>query len=100
MIKLRLRRTGRKKSPSYQIVAVDSRKKRDGSYLEKLGYYHSLSGEHKISAEKALKWLHFGAQPTLVVRSLLHKSKILALFHSQKIARKKSNSAKAQELQK
>lgn len=78
MVKLRLRRTGRKKCPSYQIVAIDSRKKRDGSYLEKIGYYYPLDEKSTVDTAKACKWLKVGAQPTDVVRSILRKHQIFA----------------------
>ena len=55
MVKLRLRRTGRKQKPSYQIVAIDSRKKRDGSYLEKIGYYYPLSNKSEVDQGKVCK---------------------------------------------
>ncbi len=84
MVKLRLRRTGKKGQPCYQIVAVDSRFKRDGGYLEKIGHYYPLNSKHDVNAEKALKWLNVGAQPTLVVRSLLKKNNILSLFHQKR----------------
>jgi len=55
MVSLRLTRMGSKKRPFYRIVAVDSRKKRDGKYIELLGTYNPLTGEHKIRKEIALK---------------------------------------------
>ncbi len=78
-VKIRLRRTGAKKAPSYRIVVADSRFPRDGRFIEQLGYYNPLTtpAEVKIDAEKAQKWLANGAQPTETVKSLLKKAEIL-----------------------
>jgi small subunit ribosomal protein S16 len=78
-VKLRLRRMGRKKLPFYRIVAIDSRKKRDGLYLEKLGYYNPLPDRAEIVIDKdiAMKWLDQGAIPSDTVKSLLQKKGIL-----------------------
>ncbi len=73
MVKLRLRRRGRKKAPIYDIVATDSRKARDGAYLEKLGQYNPMTTPSSISVDgdRAIHWLNTGAQPSDVVRKLL-----------------------------
>jgi len=78
-VKIRLVRFGRKKRPFYRIVAVDSRKKRDGAYIEKLGHYNPLPNppEVKFDEEKVLKWLNNGAIPTDTVTNLLTKAGIL-----------------------
>ena len=73
MVKLRLRRKGRKKAPTYDIVAVDSRSRRDGDFLERVGYYDPM---HKPSTlnfkhDRVIYWLNTGAQPTDIVRSLM-----------------------------
>lgn len=79
MVKLRLKRMGKKRQPVYKIVAVDSRVPRDGKYLEAVGQYNPKTDPHTIvvDEEKALKWLGFGAQPTDTVRSLLRQTGIL-----------------------
>lgn len=79
MVKLRLKRMGKKRQPVYKIVAVDSRAPRDGKYLEALGQYNPMTNPHTIvvDEQKALKWLGVGAQPTDTVRSLLRQSGIL-----------------------
>jgi small subunit ribosomal protein S16 len=79
MVKLRLRRKGRKKAPTYDIVAVDSRSRRDGDYLERVGYYDPM---HKPSTlnfkhDRAIYWLNNGAQPTDIVRSLMSVDGVL-----------------------
>ncbi|NCA67581.1 MAG: 30S ribosomal protein S16 [Clostridia bacterium] len=79
MVKIRLTRMGSKKNPFYRIVATDSRKARDGMYIEQIGYYNPKTepAEVKIDAEIAKKWLATGAQPTDTVRNLLRKEGIL-----------------------
>ncbi len=78
-VKLRLTRMGAKKAPFYRIVATDSRKARDGQYIEQIGYYNPVSepAELKIDAEIAKKWLACGAQPTDTVRDLFIKQGII-----------------------
>lgn len=72
-VKLRLQRWGRKASPFYAIVAADSRAKRDGKFIEKLGHYDPVTAPAKVYVdhEAAIKWLEVGAQPTNTVRHLL-----------------------------
>lgn len=79
MVKIRLTRMGAKKNPFYRIVAIDSRKARDGEYLEQIGYYNPKTqpADIKIDAEIAKKWLSTGAQPTDTVRGLFRKAGIL-----------------------
>ena len=86
MVKLRLKRMGAKKQPSYRIVAADSRAPRDGRFIEILGFYNPRSNpaEVKIDEENILKWLNNGAQPTETVRSILSKEGIMKKFHEQK----------------
>ncbi|MBQ1342348.1 MAG: 30S ribosomal protein S16 [Erysipelotrichaceae bacterium] len=86
MVKLRLKRMGAKKQPSYRIVAADSRAPRDGRFIEIIGFYNPRSNpvEIKIDEEKALKWLNNGAQPSDTVRSILSKEGIMKKFHEQK----------------
>lgn len=79
MVKLRLRRVGRKHHPSYQIVAIDSRKKRDASYLDKIGYYSPLDNKSQVDQAKVCKWLKIGAQPTDVVKSIFRRHQLLEL---------------------
>ena len=79
MVKIRLRRLGKKKAPFYRVVVADSRYPRDGRFIEELGYYDPMKEpvEIKIDGEKAKEWLAKGAQPTETVKSLLKKSDIL-----------------------
>lgn len=76
MLKIRLTRLGDKKSPFYRIVVADSRKARDGEYIDQIGTFNPLTTpeEVKIDAEKANKWIANGAQPTDTVKALLKKN--------------------------
>jgi len=75
-VKIRLTRMGKKKQPSYRVVVVDSRKPRDGAYIEQIGRYDPRQDPSliEIDNEKALDWLGKGAQPTDRVRKLLEIS--------------------------
>jgi small subunit ribosomal protein S16 len=79
-------RTGRKGQPSYRIVAVDGRKRRDGAYLERIGHYNprTAPAELAIDESKALKWLKQGASPSDTVRSLLSRQGLLLAWDLQK----------------
>ncbi len=79
MVKLRLTRMGAKKSPFYRIVAIDSRKARDGQYIDQIGIYDPTVEPAlvKIDADKAKDWIAKGAQPTDTVRALLKKNGVM-----------------------
>lgn len=79
MIKIRLRRTGAKKKPSYRIVVADSRSPRDGAFINIIGHYNPLTDPETvvIDKEKALHWLKVGAQPTVTAARLLSKLGII-----------------------
>lgn len=76
-VKIRLKRTGRHKDAHYRVVAVDSRKKRDGKVLEYLGHYHPQDEfpNAVIQLEKVDEWVNKGAQVTDTVKSLISKLK-------------------------
>lgn len=78
-VKIRLRRTGAKKTPNYRVVVADSRYPRDGRFIEEIGYYNPLTepSTFKVDAEKAKKWIANGAQPTDTVKALLKKNGII-----------------------
>jgi small subunit ribosomal protein S16 len=71
--RIRLRRTGTTKRPSYRVVVADRRSPRDGRFVELLGYYNPLADPPvlKIDTEKAAAWLKKGATPSNTVRHLL-----------------------------
>ena len=70
---------GAKKAPFYRIVVMDSRKARDGEYIEQLGYYNPVKepAEVKLDVELAKKWIGNGAQPTDTVRTILKNNGVL-----------------------
>lgn len=78
-VKIRLTRMGTKKRPYYRIVVVDSRKKRDGAYIENVGVYHPLEKEEeetRLDEERIRDWLSKGARPSHTVKVLLNKKGI------------------------
>lgn len=73
MVKIRLKRVGKRKQPSYRVVVADSRSPRDGRIIEAIGHYHPRQdpSEIVIQNERAVYWLGKGAQPSDSVRKLL-----------------------------
>ncbi len=82
-VRIRLARVGRKKNPAYRVVVADSRKPRDGRFIEILGFYQPVNVETKVQLddERALEWLKVGAQPSDTVRALFRRAGILKKFH-------------------
>jgi len=80
MVRIRLARGGVKKKPYYRVVVADQRCKRDGRYLEHIGFYNPMVTENRfeIDAERVKYWLSEGAQPTDRVSKLLKQAKIKA----------------------
>ncbi|MEB3308927.1 MAG: 30S ribosomal protein S16 [Snowella sp.] len=76
MIKLRLKRFGKKREVSYRIVAMHSTSRRDGRPLEELGFYNPRTDETRLDVPNIIKRLKQGAQPTETVRSLLQKAQV------------------------
>ena len=78
MVKIRLRRVGAKKKPSYRLVVADARAPRDGAFIDVIGHYNPLTNPETIviDGEKALSWLKQGAQPTAIAARLLSKAGI------------------------
>ncbi len=85
-VKIRLKRTGKKKMPSYRIVVADSRSPRDGRIIENLGWYNPLTNPSTINVneEKVLSWLKNGAQPTESVAMLLKRVGVMDRFEQAK----------------
>lgn len=77
MLKLRLKRIGRKRAPSYRLVVMESSSRRDGRPVDEVGFYNPISKECKFDIPKIEKWLGYGVQPTETVNNLLKKSDIL-----------------------
>jgi small subunit ribosomal protein S16 len=82
MVKIRLRRMGKKKQPSYRVVVADSRAPRDGRFIESIGFYDPGTEPPtvKIKEDRALYWLSQGAQPTDTVVRLLRNTGTLDRF--------------------
>jgi len=88
MVKIRLKRIGKKKQPFYRIVVADARVQRDSRYIEKIGFFNPKTKLVKIDHELALKWMRVGTQLTPTIKSLFQKEKLLKKFHNEKLARK------------
>lgn len=82
-VKMRLQRHGSKKRPFYFIVVADARAPRDGKFIQKIGTYNPLTvpATVQLDRQKALDWLHKGAQPTDTVRRILSFKGVLYLKH-------------------
>ena len=82
-VKIRLQRHGSKKRPFYFIVVADGRAPRDGKFIQKIGTYNPLTvpATIQVDRQKALDWLHKGAQPTDTVRRILSFKGVLYLKH-------------------
>nr|YP_009298035.1 ribosomal protein S16 [Plocamium cartilagineum]AOM67973.1 ribosomal protein S16 [Plocamium cartilagineum] len=74
MLKIRLKRFGRKKQPSYRIIVIDSRKRRDGKPLEEIGLYNPLTKQTKLNLTRIKYQINHGAQLTKTVQTILNKS--------------------------
>ena len=86
MIKLRLKRFGKKKEASFRIVACNSTSRRDGRPLQELGFYNPRTKETRLDTEALRIRLTQGAQPTDVVRTLLEKGGLLEKIERPSIA--------------
>lgn len=84
-VKIRLQRHGKKGKPFYWVVAADSRAKRDGKFLEKLGTYNPNTNPAQIdlNVDSSVKWLQNGAQPTETARRILSYKGALMKHHLQ-----------------
>jgi len=89
VVKLRLMRMGKKKQPTYRVVAADARSPRDGRFIEIVGHYNPRTDPSTIviDNDKAVKWLVEGAQPTESVAKLLKISGAMEQFETAKAER-------------
>jgi small subunit ribosomal protein S16 len=87
MVKIRLRRVGRKNAPFYRILVADSQSPRDGKFIEIIGQYAPRKSEGSLQVDEARAnyWLDLGAQPTDTVRSLLRRAGVLRKRHEQRL---------------
>lgn len=95
MVRIRLRRVGRKKTPVYRIVVADVRSPRDGRFIETIGHYNPRQAEGglEVDTQRADYWLGVGAQPSDTVRSLLRKAGVLRLRHERRTGARRIGSA-------
>ena len=77
MLKLRLKPIGRIKEPSYRLVVIENKTRRNGKPVECVGYYSPISKKSYFNIEKIRKWLKYGVKPTPTVIYLLKKAKII-----------------------
>ena len=77
MIKIRLKKFGKKREASYRLVAMQSTSRRDGRPLEELGFYNPRTDEDRLETEAILQRLSQGAQPTETVRRILEKANVI-----------------------
>lgn len=71
MLKVRLKRLGAKKNPTYRVIVINSTTKREGRPIQELGYYNPKTKEMKLDKASALEWISKGAQPTETVQYLI-----------------------------
>jgi len=85
-VKIRLKRVGKKKQPTYRVVVADGRSPRDGRFIEIIGQYAPRQDPSYVSidADLALAWLHKGAQPSVTVQKLLAEVGVWERFESEK----------------
>jgi small subunit ribosomal protein S16 len=74
MLKIRLKKYGRKKQPSYRIVVIDSKKRRDGRPIEEIGFYNPITNETTIDLEKINSYQLNGAQTSKIVATIYSKA--------------------------
>jgi small subunit ribosomal protein S16 len=86
MVRIRLRRVGKRKQPHYRVVVADSHSPRDGRFIEIIGQYNPLTNpsEIQVDGDKALEWLNKGAKPSAAVVSLLKRTGVWTTFVADK----------------
>jgi small subunit ribosomal protein S16 len=101
MVRIRLRRAGRKNAPVFRIVVADSQSPRDGRFVEVIGQYSpregatdgTRKGRLVVRTDRANYWLDVGAQPSDTVRSLLRRAGVLKVRHESRVARRRQATA-------
>lgn len=86
MIKLRLKRFGKKREASYRIIAINNLSRRDGLPLEELGFYNPRTNEVKLDVPGIVKRLQQGAQPTDTVRRILAKNNVFEQVRAEAVS--------------
>ena len=77
MLKLRLKRLGKKRYPSYRLVIMENSFRRNGRPIEEVGYYNPITKKYQFDVEKIKKWLNYGVKPTETVLNLLRQAEII-----------------------
>lgn len=77
MLKLRLKKIGRKRQPAYRLVVMKSSTRRDGRPIDQVGYYNPITKQSYFDPIKITKWLNYGVKPTETVYQLLKKANII-----------------------
>lgn len=96
MVKIRLKRLGYKKNPTFRIVVIDSRSKREGAPIEELGHYNPKTKEMKLNKESAQNWIQKGAQASETVQYLIRNcDENGSLIYNKKAEQKLSRKALA-----
>ncbi|MEE2687060.1 MAG: 30S ribosomal protein S16 [Chloroflexota bacterium] len=85
MLRIRLRRVGKKGHPSYRIVVADSRAPRDGAYVEWIGQYDPMTDPPSVTLkeDRAIAWLNQGAQPSDAVKRILERDGVYDRVNSE-----------------
>jgi small subunit ribosomal protein S16 len=78
MLKLRLKRLGKKRYSFYRLVIMENSSRRDGRPIDEVGYYNPITKDYKFDSEKIKKWLSYGVKPTETVLTLLAKAEIIS----------------------
>jgi small subunit ribosomal protein S16 len=100
MIKIRLKRQGRKRQPHYRVIVCDSRIRRQGSPIEEIGYYNPRHKILKLDKEKALEWISKGASPSETVQKLIESCGEDGNFSPEALEYRKTRKAKIKEQKK
>jgi small subunit ribosomal protein S16 len=97
-VKLRLMRFGKTHRPYYRLCALDTKKRRDGAYIESIGVYDPLIEDDqkkvRLNKERAEYWLSVGAQPSDTVRSFLQRAHVTGLIKAKKSKKKRPSKTK------
>jgi small subunit ribosomal protein S16 len=78
MLKLRLKRLGKKRYPSYRLVIMENTFRRNGRPIDEVGYYNPMTKDYKFDSAKIKRWLSYGVKPTNTVLNLLVKAEIVS----------------------
>ncbi|ELS01025.1 ribosomal protein S16 [Xenococcus sp. PCC 7305] len=82
MVKIRLKKFGKKREASYRIVAIESKRRRNGRPIEELGFYNPRTDETRLNVPAIVKRLQQGAQPSDTVKNILTRAKVFEQVHA------------------